>query len=465
MFTPRTMFEKIWARHVVAEGPGGHVLLYIDRHLLHEGTTAAFGRLARSGRTVRRPDLSFATADHYLLTSPGSPTADAETQGMVDSLGRHTAEQRILHFGVGDARRGIVHVIGPEQGLTVPSITLVCGDSHTATHGAFGALAFGIGSSEVEHVLATQTLWQKKPLTMRIAVEGRLVPGVTAKDVILAIIAKIGAGGGVRHAIEYAGSTIRAMSMDERMTVCNMSIEAGARAGMIAPDETTFAYIEGRPFAPSGEAWQKALAEWKVLPSDADARFDRDVQLAASEIAPTVTWGTSPQDALPITARVPDPAAIADPGRRESMTRALAYMGLSVGTPLTDITVNRVFIGSCTNSRLEDLRAAARVAKGRRAVVPAWIVPGSGLIKRAAEAEGLDRVFVEAGFEWREAGCSMCVGMNGETAGAGERVASTSNRNFEGRQGKGARTHLMSPAMAAAAAVTGKLTDVRALGA
>jgi len=459
------MFEKIWARHVVAEGPGGHVLLYVDRHLLHEGTTAAFNRLARSGRCVRRPDLSFATADHYLLTSPGSATSDAETRGMVEALGRHTADQRILYFGVGDPRRGIVHVIGPEQGLTVPGITLVCGDSHTATHGAFGALAFGIGSSEVEHVLATQTLWQKKPQSMRISVDGRLAPGVDAKDVILAIIAKIGAGGGVRHAIEYAGSAIRDMSMDERMTVCNMSIEAGARAGMIAPDETTFAYVQGRPLAPSGEAWQRALAYWKALPSEPGAVFDREVQLAASEIAPTVTWGTSPQDALPITARVPDPAAVTDVGRRESMGRALAYMGLTPGTPLSDVAVNRVFIGSCTNSRLNDLRAAARIAKGRRTVVPAWVVPGSGLIKRAAEAEGLDRVFLDAGFEWREAGCSMCVGMNGETAAAGERVASTSNRNFEGRQGKGARTHLMSPAMAAAAAVTGKLTDVRTLGA
>jgi 3-isopropylmalate/(R)-2-methylmalate dehydratase large subunit len=354
-------------------------------------------------------------------------------------------------------------VIGPEQGLTLPGITLVCGDSHTATHGAFGALAFGIGSSEVEHVMAAQTLWQRKPLTMRVAVEGRLGPGVGAKDVILAIIATIGAGGGVRHAIEYAGSAIRAMSMDERMTVCNMSIEAGARTGMIAPDETTFAYLEGRPFAPKGEAWRRAHASWTTLPSDPGARFDREVELAASEIAPTVTWGTSPQDALPITGRVPDPSAVGDPGRRESMARALAYMGLQPGTPLSDITVQRVFIGSCTNSRLDDLRAAARVVRGRRAVIPAWIVPGSGLIKRAAEAEGLDRVFREAGFEWREAGCSMCVGMNGETARPGERVASTSNRNFEGRQGQGARTHLMSPAMAAAAAVTGRLTDVRAL--
>jgi len=457
------MFEKIWARHVVAEGPGGHVLLYIDRHLLHEGTTAAFGRLAKSGRRVRRPDLSFATADHYVRTSPGSPTADAEIGAMVESLGRHTGEQRIVYFGVGDPRRGIVHVIGPEQGLTVPGITLVCGDSHTATHGAFGALAFGIGSSEVEHVMATQTLWQKKPRTMRISVDGPLVPGVGAKDVILAIIAEIGAGGGVGHAIEYAGSTIRAMSMDGRMTVCNMSIEAGARAGMIAPDETTFAYVAAGPFAPKGDAWRLALAHWTMLPSDPAAAFDREVELTASAIAPTVTWGTSPQDALPITGRVPDPAEVGDAGRRESMARALAYMGLRPGAPLDGIPVDRVFIGSCTNSRLDDLRSAARVAAGRRAVIPAWIVPGSGLIKRAAEAEGLDRVFVEAGFEWREAGCSMCVGMNGETARDGERVASTSNRNFEGRQGKGARTHLMSPAMAAAAAVTGRLTDVRTL--
>ncbi|PYM90338.1 MAG: 3-isopropylmalate dehydratase large subunit [Candidatus Rokuibacteriota bacterium] len=457
------MFEKIWARHVVAEGPGGHVLLYVDRHLLHEGTTAAFTRLARSGRRVRRPDLSFATADHYVRTAPGSPTPDDEIRNMVESLARHTALQGVVYFGVGDARRGIVHVIGPEQGLTVPGITLVCGDSHTATHGAFGALAFGIGSSEVEHVMATQTLWQKRPRTMRITVDGRLAPGVEAKDVILAIIATIGAGGGVGHAIEYAGAAIRAMSMDERMTVCNMSIEGGARAGMIAPDDTTFAYIEGRPFAPRGRARQQALAYWKTLPSDPAAVFDREVQLAADEIAPTVTWGTSPQDALPITARVPDPATVGDAGRRESMARALAYMGLRSGTPLSEIPVNRVFIGSCTNSRLDDLRAAARVVKGRRAVVPAWVVPGSGLIKRAAEQEGLDRIFLEAGFEWREAGCSMCVGMNGETARESERVASTSNRNFEGRQGKGARTHLMSPAMAAAAAVTGRLTDVRTL--
>ena len=412
---------------------------------------------------MRRPDLSFATADHYVLTTPGTPTADAERGRMVESLTRHTGEQGVTFFGVGDDRRGIVHVIGPEQGLTLPGILLVCGDSHTATHGAFGCLAFGVGSTEVEHVMLTQTLWQKKSKSMRVTVEGRLGFGVTAKDVILAVIARIGAAGGVGHVIEYAGAVMRAMTMDERMTVCNMSIEAGARAGMVAPDETTFAYLEGRPFAPRGERWARALAYWKTLSSDAEARFDREVALDGTEIAPTVTWGTSPQDALPITERVPDPARAADATRRESMERALAYMGLTAGTPLTDIVVDRVFIGSCTNSRLDDLRAAAQVVKGRRAVVPAWIVPGSGLVKRAAEAEGLDQIFRQAGFEWREAGCSMCVGMNGETARAGERVASTSNRNFEGRQGQGARTHLVSPTMAAAAAVTGRLIDVRAL--
>jgi 3-isopropylmalate/(R)-2-methylmalate dehydratase large subunit len=457
------MFDRIWARHVVAEGPGGQSLLYVDRHLLHEGSAAAFARLGRSGRRVRRPDLCVATADHYVLTSPGAPVPDDEIRQMVDSLTRHTSEQGIVYFGRGDARRGIVHVIGPEQGLTLPGMLLVCGDSHTATHGALGALAFGIGSSEVEHVMATQTLWQRKPRTMRITVDGRLGPGVAAKDVILAIIAAIGAGGGVGHALEYAGAVFRAMSMAERMTVCNMSIEAGARAGMVAPDETTYAWLEGRPFAPKGEAWARAMAHWTALPSDPDAVFAREVRLDGAGIAPTVTWGTSPQDALPITGRVPDPAAIGDAGRRQSVERALGYMGLTPGMPLTEVAVNRVFIGSCTNSRLEDLRAAAAVARGRRAVVPAWVVPGSGLVKQAAEAEGLDRVFVEAGFEWREAGCSMCVGMNGETAREGERVASTSNRNFEGRQGKGARTHLVSPAMAAAAAVTGRLTDVRTL--
>jgi 3-isopropylmalate/(R)-2-methylmalate dehydratase large subunit len=461
--TPRTMLDKIWARHVVAEGPGGHVLLYIDRHLLHEGSTHAFQRLAAAGRRVRRPDLTFATADHYVLTQPGAPAADAGTRAMVQTLARATAEHGVVYFGEGDDRRGIVHVVGPEQGLTLPGLTLVCGDSHTATHGAFGCLAFGIGSTEVEHVLATQTLWQRRPRAMRVTIDGRLGFGVTAKDVVLALIATIGAGGGVGYVIEYAGSTLRAMTMEERMTVCNMSIEAGARAGLVAPDETTFAYLEGRPFAPQGPVWARALAHWRTLPTDDGAVFDREVHLDAAAIAPMVTWGTSPEHAAPVTGRVPDPSGVREPERRRTVERALAYMGLTPGVPLTEVRVDRVFIGSCTNSRLADLRAAAEVVRGRRAVVPAWVVPGSGLVKRAAEAEGLDRIFREAGFEWREAGCSMCVGMNGEIAAPGERVASTSNRNFEGRQGPGARTHLMSPAMAAAAAVTGRLTDVRAL--
>jgi 3-isopropylmalate/(R)-2-methylmalate dehydratase large subunit len=459
-----TMFEKIWSCHVVTEGPGGQSLLYIDRHLLHEGATHAFARLHRAGRSVRRPDGLVATADHYVPTGRGSEAqSNEEIRGMVEGLARSTREEGVTLFGPGDPRQGIVHVIGPEQGLTQPGIVLVCGDSHTATHGAFGAIAFGIGSTEVEHVLATGCLWQKKPKVMRITVTGRRPSGVTAKDVILAIIARIGAAGGVGHAIEYAGPVIAAMSMEERMTVCNMSIEAGARAGMIAPDATTFAYVEGRPYAPKGALWDKALEYWKTLPSDPDAVFDREVEVDGAAIAPTVTWGTSPQDALPITGSVPDPARESDPARRQALGRALDYMGLRPGMALTDIAVDRVFIGSCTNSRIEDLRAAAAVAKGRRAVVTAWVVPGSGLIKSAAEAEGLHEIFTAAGFEWREPGCSMCIGMNGDTAREHERVASTSNRNFEGRQGKGARTHLMSPAMAAAAAVTGRLTDVRTL--
>src|SRR3989442_1362524 len=373
--TPATLFEKIWSSHVVTEGPGGHALLYIDRHLLHEGSTHAFHRMARNGSRMRRPDLSFATADHYVLTTPGTPTADAERGRMVESPTRHTGEQGVTFFGVGDDRRGIVHVIGPEQGLTLPGILLVCGDSHTATHGAFGCLAFGVGSTEVEHVMLTQTLWQKKSKSMRVTVEGRLGFGVTAKDVILAVIARIGAAGGVGHVIEYAGAGRRAMTMDERMTVCNMSIEAGARAGMVAPDETTFGYLEGRPFAPRGERWARALAYWKTLSSDAEATFDREVALDGIEIAPMVTWGTSPQDALPITERVPDPARAADATRRESMERALAYMGLTAGTSLTDIVVDRVFIGSGTNNPPAALPAAAPVADGPPLLGPAWIVP------------------------------------------------------------------------------------------
>src|SRR6266853_1088624 len=457
------MFEKIWGRHVVAEGSGGHALLYIDRHLLHEGTTAAFGRLARSGRRVRRPDLSFATADHYLLTSPGTPTSDRETQGMVEALGRHTADQHILYFGVDDPRRGIVHVIGPEQGLTVPGITLVCGDSHTATHGAFGALAFGIGTSEVEHVLATQTLIQKPAKNMRVAVDGSLPLGVTAKDVILAIIGKLGTAGGTGYVIEYAGRAIREMTMEGRMTVCNMSIEAGARAGVIAPDETTFQYLEGRPYAPKGGAWDLALGQWRRLPSDKGANFDSRLDLLASDIPPMVTWGTSPQDALPITDVIPDPANAPDENLREAWTRSLAYMGLTPGTRLVDVPIDRVFIGSCTNGRIEDLRAAAEIARGRKVApnVSAMVVPGSGLVKAEAEKEGLDKIFIEAGFEWREQGCSMCLAMNADRLEPGQRCASTSNRNFEGRQGRGGRTHLVSPAMAVAAAIKGHFVDVR----
>jgi len=462
---PRTMLDKIWGDHVVASGPGGWDLIYIDRHLLHEGASAAFRRLEKKGLQLRRPDACVATTDHYVQTEPGRPLSDEpEIRSQVEGLAEGTRRVGVTHFGVGDARRGIVHVIGPEQGLTQPGITLVCGDSHTSTHGALGALAFGIGSSEVEHVMATQCLWQKKPRVMRVTVDGERGFGVSAKDVILAIIAGIGAGGGVGHAIEYAGSTIAGMTIDERLTVCNMSIEAGARAGMVAPDATTYAYLEGRPYAPKSARWEEALGHWRTLPSDEGAAFDREVRLAAADIAPMVTWGTSPQEALPVTGRVPDPEAAGDAARRASMERMLAYMDLCAGTPIADISVDRVFIGSCTNSRLDDLRAAAAVVRGRRAVVPAWVVPGSGLVKQAAEAEGLDRIFRDAGFAWREAGCSMCVGINGDTARPGERVASTSNRNFEGRQGQRVRTHLVGPAMAAAAAVTGRFTDVRALG-
>jgi 3-isopropylmalate/(R)-2-methylmalate dehydratase large subunit len=461
----RTLFEKIWSRHVVTEGPGGQSLLYVDRHLIHDGSFGAFERLAKAGRRVRRPDLCTATADHYVPTAPGGiALTEPEMREKVEAVTRNTAANGIAFFGPGDARTGIVHVIGPEQGVTQPGILLVCGDSHTSTHGAFGCLAFGIGSSEVEHVLATQCLWQRKPKTMRITVSGVRPFGVAAKDVILAIIAKIGAAGGVGHAVEYAGSVFASMSMEERMTVCNMSIEAGARAGMVAPDETTYAYVEGRSGAPRGDLWGRALGHWRTLPSDPGAVFDREVSLDGAAIAPTVTWGTSPQEALPITERIPDPAGASDATRRQAVERMLQYMGLEPGTPLTRVRIDRAFIGSCTNSRLEDLRAAAAVARGRRAVVPTLVVPGSGLVKRAAEAEGLDRVFTEAGFEWRDPGCSMCVGMNGDLGRAPERIASTSNRNFEGRQGKGVRTHLMSPAMVAAAAVTGTLTDVRDLG-
>ena len=464
MTAPRTMFEKIWQRHVVVDRPDGYTLLYVDRHLMHDGSSPAYTRLKARGMGLRRADRAAATPDHYVKTdSRTKDVPDPDHRRLLNDITTNCNEAGVTLFDLGDVRQGIIHVVGPEQGLSQPGITLVCGDSHTSTHGALGALAFGIGSSEVTHVMATQCLWQRKPKSMRITVEGTLSPHITGKDIILAIIGKIGAAGAVGYVMEYAGSAIRNLSMEGRLTLCNMSIEAGARSGMIAPDTTTFEYVKGRPYAPNGPAWDAALAAWSALTTDDGAQFEREVELTAADIAPIVTWGTSPQDALPITARIPDPSAVGDPSRRASMERALAYMGLTAGAPLAGTPVSRVFIGSCTNSRLEDLRAEAAVARGRRAAVPALVVPGSGGVKRAAEAEGLDRVFTEAGFEWREPGCSMCVGMNGDLAAAGERVASTSNRNFEGRQGKGARTHLVSPAMAAAAAVTGRLADVRQL--
>ena len=463
MAEPRTLFDKIWRDHVVVTQDEA-ALLYVDRNFVHEGSFHAFANLWHAGRTVRRPRQTFGFADHYVPTTDrAKPIADPEVRTMVELFDANTARAGIEAYGLADARQGIVHVVGPEQGLTQPGLVIVCGDSHTSTHGALGAFAFGIGQSELEHVLSTQTVWQKRPKTMRITVDGALPASVTAKDVILGIIAKIGIGGAVGHVIEYAGAAIRGLSIEERLTVCNMSIEAGARAGMIAPDDVTYAYLAGRPHAPQGKDWDTALAHWRSLPSDPGARFDREVALFAADLAPTVTWGTSPEDALPITGRVPDPAVASDPARRAGIERALAYMGLTPGMALTDIAIDKVFIGSCTNSRLPDLRAAAAIARGRKALVPTLVVAGSQQVKRDAEAEGLDRVFTAAGFEWREPGCSMCVGMNGDLVAAGERCASTSNRNFEGRQGKGARTHLMSPAMAAAAAVTGKLTDVRKL--
>ncbi len=465
MNTPRTLFDKIWDRHVVHARPDGYQLLYIDRHLMHDGSAAGFEWLKERGLKLRRPDRAFATPDHYTLTSSRltADIPDPQHRKLVEAIRGNAQTHGVTLFYVDDVRQGIAHVVGPEQGITLPGQTLVCGDSHTATHGAVGALAFGVGSTEVGLVMATQCLWQKKPKAMRITVDGALGTGVTAKDVILAIIARIGTAGAVGHVIEYAGSAIRGLSIEGRLTVCNMSIEAGARAGMVAPDDATFQYLHGRPFAPQGAAWEQALAYWRSLPSDAGATFDREVRLDAEDIAPMVTWGTSPQDASRIDGRVPDPAATAEPERRDAIGRALDYMGLAPGTPLEAVTVDRVFIGSCTNSRIEDLRAAAAVARGRRAMVQAWVVPGSGLVKRQAEAEGLDRVFRDAGFEWREPGCSMCVGMNGDTGLPGQRIASTSNRNFVGRQGRGVRTHLVSPAMAAAAAVTGRFTDVRKL--
>jgi 3-isopropylmalate/(R)-2-methylmalate dehydratase large subunit len=463
----RTLFDKIWDDHLVDRQPDGTCLLYIDRHLVHEVTSPqAFEGLRLSGRTVRRPDATLAVADHNVPTlDRAAGIADPESRLQVETLARNAKAAGITYYGMDDIRQGIVHIIGPEQGLTLPGTTLVCGDSHTATHGAFGALAFGIGTSEVEHVLATQTLIQRPARNMLVEIEGDPGPGVTAKDIVLAIIGAIGTAGGTGHVIEYTGSAIRALDMAGRMTICNMTIEGGARAGLIAPDETTFAYLQGRPLAPKGGAWEQAVSYWRTLPSDPGAHYDKIVRLAAAAIAPQVTWGTSPEDVLPITGAVPDPAAETDEGRRAAMRRSLDYMGLAPGQRLAEIPVQRVFIGSCTNGRIEDLRAAAAIARGRRVAsgVNAMVVPGSGLVKEQAEQEGLDRVFLEAGFEWREPGCSMCLAMNADKLAPGERCASTSNRNFEGRQGRGGRTHLVSPAMAAAAAVTGHLTDVRDL--
>ena len=462
-----TLFDKIWDAHVVDRLADGTAILYIDRHLVHEVTSPqAFEGLRAAGRRLRRPDATVAVVDHNVPTSDRSaPIDEPQSRLQVETLERNVAEFGVPYFPLASREQGIVHIIGPEQGLSLPGMTIVCGDSHTSTHGALGALAFGIGTSEVEHVMATQTLLQKPALNMKVAVEGELAPGVTAKDVMLAIIGRIGTAGGTGHVIEFTGSAIRGLDMAGRMTICNMSIEAGARAGLIAPDDTTFAYVEGRPFAPKGAAFAEAVAYWRTLVSDPDAHYDVVVELDAAAITPLVTWGTSPEDVVPITGTVPDPADAADEARRVQMQRMLDYMGLTPGQKLSEVAIDAVFIGSCTNGRIEDMRAAARVVDGRRVApgVRAMVVPGSGLVKWQAEQEGLDRVFLDAGFEWREAGCSMCLGMNPDKLTPGQRCASTSNRNFEGRQGPGGRTHLVSPAMAAAAAVTGRLTDVREL--
>jgi 3-isopropylmalate/(R)-2-methylmalate dehydratase large subunit len=455
----RTLSEKVWDEHVVRAVAGEPELLFIDLHLVHEVTSPqAFDGLRMAGRTVRRPDLTIATMDHNVPTADlDTPLADPVSAKQMEVLERNCAEFGIRCYGMRHPGQGIVHVIGPEQGLTQPGMTIVCGDSHTSTHGAFGALAFGIGTSEVEHVLATQTLPQMRPGTMAITVDGDIPAGVTAKDIVLAIIARIGTGGGIGSIIEYRGDAIRALSMEGRMTVCNMSIEAGARAGLIAPDDTTFAYLEGKPFAPKGDEWERALDAWRGLVTDDDATFDKEVVIEASSLRPHVSWGTNPSQTISIDDRVPDPGAMADPGARDSAQRALAYMGLKAGTPMRDIDVDTVFIGSCTNSRIEDLRAAAGVVRGRKVKpgVRTLVVPGSVAVKMQAEAEGLDQVFVAAGFDWREPGCSMCLAMNPDKLAPGERCASTSNRNFEGRQGKGGRTHLVSPAVAAATAIAG----------
>jgi len=467
MSGPQTLFDKIWQNHLVDVQEDGTCLLYIDRHLVHEVTSPqAFEGLRTSGRQVRRPDATLAVPDHNVSTQDRSgPIENEESRIQVEALQKNCADFGVPLFDINDIRQGVVHIIGPEQAFTLPGTTIVCGDSHTATHGAFGALAFGIGTSEVEHVLATQTLLQSPLKNMRITVEGALPASCTAKDLILALIGKIGTAGGTGYVIEYAGQAIRELSMEGRMTVCNMTIEGGARAGLVAPDETTLEYLMGRPMAPKGGAWEQAVAFWKTLPSDEGATYDKEVTLDVSEIVPQVTWGTSPEDVAPITGTVPDPDSFADEGKRDAARASLDYMGLEPGTPMQDVAIDTVFIGSCTNGRIEDIRAAADVAKGRKVAdgVRALVVPGSGLVKDQAEEEGLDAVLTEAGFEWREPGCSMCLAMNDDRLEPGQRCASTSNRNFKGRQGYNGRTHLVSPAMAAAAAVTGHLTDVRDL--
>jgi 3-isopropylmalate/(R)-2-methylmalate dehydratase large subunit len=466
LMAPLTMFEKIWAAHVVHEEPGQPSLIYIDRHLIHEGTSPqAFAGVKSNGRKVRRPDLTFAVMDHSVPTKDRHlPILDHDAAGQFEALARNCAETGVRLFDMNSRNQGIVHVIGPELGISQPGQTIVCGDSHTSTHGALGALAFGIGTSEVEHVLATQCLSQFKSKTMLVRVEGTLPRGITAKDIILAIIGRIGIAGGTGHVFEYAGSAIRSLSMEGRMTICNMSIEGGARAGMVAPDQKTVAYLEGRPFVPGGKDFQVAADYWLSIASDEGARYDRSIELQAEELAPQVTWGTNPGHVTSVTSRVPDPASFTDTVDQKSAEGALKYMGLQPGTPMTDIPLDRVFIGSCTNSRIEDLRLAARVVAGKRVartIKEALVVPGSMVVKAQAEKEDLHRVFLDAGFEWREAGCSMCIGMNPDQVPAGERCASTSNRNFEGRQGKGSRTHLVSPAMAAAAAIAGHFVDIR----
>jgi 3-isopropylmalate/(R)-2-methylmalate dehydratase large subunit len=464
MSEPQTLVDKLWSTHEVVRRDDGTSLLWVDRHYVHEGSFHAFSQMKARGRTVAEPGLTFGVADHYVPTrGRDHAIANPEIAAMVRNLEANTTESHIALFGLRDPRQGIVHVVGPEQGLTLPGLLIVCGDSHTSTHGAFGAYAFGIGASEVAHVLMTQTLWQKRPKRMRISIDGAATVGVGAKDIALAIIAHVGADGAQGHAIEFGGSTIRTLSMEGRMTLCNMSIEAGGRCGMVAPDATTFAYLKGRPYAPEGDAYDRATEAWSALASDAEARFDREITLDGNVIAPIVTWGTTPDDALPIDARVPDPSREGDPVRAKYLRDALDYMAIAPGKKLTEIPIDRVFIGSCTNSRIEDLRAAAAVLAGRVSKVPGLVSPGSSSVKRQAEGEGLDRIFRDAGLEWADSGCSMCVGINGDLVPSGERCASTTNRNFRGRQGPGARTHLMSPAMVAAAAVSGHLADVRPL--